>query len=253
MDKKELVKRERLHKERDALVVKDNILLRDVRYNLTATEQKIVIYLISKVLKDDKDFKHIRMGIRDYCALANIKPGGDTYKRVKESIETLSDKSWWIKYDRGERLFRWVDTADLEHESYVDIVLSESLRPYLLELKENFTKYELINVLVLKSKHSIRLYELFRCNLFLHVWTVSLEELKDILDLTDKYSEYKDLRRYVIDPAVKEINKYTDISVSYETVKHNRIVTDLIFSIEEKSGYQMTWDLLLNQKERLGE
>lgn len=253
MDQKELVKRERLHKERDALVVKDNILLRDVRYNLTATEQKIIIYLISKILKDDKDFKHIRMGIRDYCALANIKPGGDTYKSVKESIKTLRDKSWWINYDHGKRLFSWIDTADIENESYIDIVLSESLRPYLLELRENFTKYELINVLVLKSKHSIRLYELFRCNLFLHVWTVSLEELKDILDLTDKYAEYKDLRRYVIDPAVKEISKYTDLSVSYETVKHNRIVTDLIFSIEEKSGYQMTWDLLLNQEERLGE
>lgn len=253
MDQKELVKREKLHKERDALVVKSNILLKDVRYKLTATEQKIIIYLISKILKDDKDFKHIRMGIRDYCNLANIKHGGQTYKQVKESIETLSDKSWWIKHERGQRLFRWIDTADLEHEGYVDIVLSESLRPYLLELRESFTKYELINVLVLKSKHSIRLYELFRSNLFLHVWTVSLEELKDILELTDKYSEYKDLRRYVIDPSLKEINKFTDINVTYETVKHNRVVTDLIFNIEEKSGWQMTWDLMQYQEERLGE
>lgn len=244
---------EKLHKERDALVVKSNILLKDVRYNLSATEQKIIIYLISKILADDKDFQNVRMSIRDYCALANITRSGDTYKRVKESIETLSDKSWWIKYDKGERLFRWIDTADLEHESYVDIVLSKSLKPYLLELRQNFTKYELINVLVLHSKHSIRLYELFKSNLWLHSWTVSLEDFKEILNISDKYPNYKDLRKFVIDPAVKEISKYTDIAVTYEPIKTGKYVTDLNFSIEEKAGYQMTWETILNQHERLGE
>lgn len=253
MDQNQIARREALRDERNAYVVKSNILLRDVRYDLTATEQKIIIYLISKIMADDKDFKRVRMEIRDYCALANIERSGDTYKRVKDSIETLSDKSWWIKYDKGERLFRWIDTADLEHESYVDIVLSESLRPYLLELRENFTKYELINVIVLRSKHSIRLYEIFKSHLWLHKWKVSLEEFKEILSLSDKYDDYRNLRRKVIDPSVKEISKYTDISITYEPIKTGKFVTDLIFSIEEKAGYQMTWDLLLNQEERLGE
>lgn len=251
--KKKQLQLEKLHKERDALVVKSNILLRDVRYNLSATEQKIIIYLISKILADDKDFQNVRMSIKDYCSLANITRSGDTYQRVKDSIETLSDKSWWIKYDKGERLFRWIDTADLEHESYIDIVLSKSLKPYLLELRQNFTKYELINVLVLHSKHSIRLYEIFKSNLWLHSWTVSLVDFKEILNISDKYKNYKDLRKFVIDPSVKEISKYTDISVSYEPIKTGRSVTDLVFSIEEKAGYQLTWETILNQQERLGE
>lgn len=249
--KKKLLQIEKLHEERDALVVKSNILLKDVRYNLSATDQKIIIYLISKVLADDKDFKHIRMSINDYCALANIQRSGEAYKRVKDSIENLSDKSWWIKYDKGERLFRWVDTADMEQQGYVDIVLSESLKPYLLELRQNFTKYELINVLVLKSKHSIRLYELFKSNLWLHSWTVSIEDFKEILDISDKYSNYKDLRKRVIDPSVKEISTYTDIAVTYEPVKKGKYITDLIFKIEEKEGYQLTWETIMKQNERL--
>lgn len=244
---------EKLHSERDALVVKSNILLKDVRYNLSATEQKIIIYLISKVLADDKDFKHVRLSINDYCALTNIKRSGEVYKRVKDSIEKLSDKSWWIKYEKGERLFRWIDTADLEKQGYIDIVLSESLRPYLLELRQNFTKYELINVLVLHSKHSIRLYELFKSNLWLHSWTVSLTDLKEILNVQDKYPAYKDFRKFVIDPSVKEISKYTDIAITYEPIKTGKFVTSLIFSIQEKEGYQLTWETILNQRERLGE
>lgn len=243
----------KIHEDRDALVVKSNILLKDVRYNLSATEQKIIIYLISKVLADDKDFKRVRLTINDYCAVAGIERGGNSYKKIKDSIEKLSDNSWWIKYEKGERLFRWIDTADLEQQGYVDIVLSESLRPYLLELRQNFTKYELINVLVLHSKHSIRLYELFKANLWLHTWKVSIDDFKDILGISDKYSEYKALRRKVIDPSVNEISKYTDIAVTYEPIKTGRFVTDLIFSIQEKEGYQLTWETILNQRERLGE
>lgn len=255
-DKKQMImQREKLHKERDALVVKSNLLLKDVRYNLSATDQKIIIYLISKILADDKDFKRVRMPINDYCTLANIERGGNSYKKIKDSIRTLSDKSWWIKYQyeegEGEQLFRWIDTADLRNKSYVDIVLSDSLKPYLLELKQNFTKYELINVLVLKSKHSIRLYEILKSNLWRHSWEVSVEEFKEILNITDKYHEYKDMRKKVIDPSVKEISKYTDIAVTYEPIKTGRYITDLVFSIEEKAGYQLTWETLLNQNERL--
>lgn len=249
---KTIIEKERLSKERNALVVKSNVLLKDARYKLSATDQKIIIFLISKILADEKDFKHMRMTVQEYCTLTNIKRGGNGDKKIKASIKTLSDKSWWFKDDNGDTLFRWIDTARITPEGYIDIVLSDSLRPYLLELEKNFTKYELINVLTLKSKHSIRLYELFKSNLWLHKWMVSIAELKEILNIEDKYKEYKDFNKRVIAPSVREISKYTDIQVEYEPIRTGRYNTDLMFYIEEKQGYQLTWETLVNQEERLG-
>lgn len=247
--------------ERNELVVKSNSLLREVRYNLTAQEQKLIIYLISKIAADDKDFKTIELSVIDYCHLTNTEIGSKTYKDIKKSIKALRDKSVWLKDDTtGETLFSWIDTAkvkrdkdkDKVYKGTIEITLSESLRPYLLDLKENFTKYELYNVLLLRSKHSIRLYELFKSYLWLNKWEVSVNTLKEILNLSGSYTEFKAFNRSVIAPAVKEINEYTDLLVEYETIRKGRFVDKIHFKIKAKAGAQMCFEAYLKAQERLG-
>ena len=71
------------------------------------------------------------------------------------------------------------------------------------------------------------------------------------MNLKNKYLQYKEMQRNVINSSVKEINKYTDLDVEYTTIKQGRSISKLVFTIKEKSGYQMTWELILNQEERL--
>lgn len=244
--------------EQSALVVKSNFILREIRYDLTAQEQKILIYLISKVSAEDKDFKHVDLSIVDYCQLTNHEYGSKTYKDIKKSIKTLRDKSWWVEDENGETLFSWIDSATIKVENgkklkgTIDIVLSESLRPYLLNLKENFTKYELFHILLLRSKHSIRLYELFKSYLWLGEWKVSVDTFKELLNLSGSYSEYKALNRSVIVPALKEINTYTDLIVEYEPIRDGRFIKQIHFKIKEKKGSQLVFETFLKQQERLG-
>lgn len=243
--------------ERDSLVVKENSLVRHTRYDLSLSEQKILIYIISKILADDKDFKHITFRISDYMQVAGIKHrGGSAYEYIKSSIKSLSDKSWWLKsYDSKEGtkegLFRWVDTAEIsENSGEVDIVLSESLRPFLLDIRGNFVKYNLVNVLVLHSKYSVRLYEIFKSFLWLKKYEVSLQEFKKILNITG-YNDYTELKRKVIVPSINEINKYTDLDIEFKAIKKGKKIDKLAFYLSESRGVQLTLDILLNQEERL--
>lgn len=249
---KEQRKQIELRENRESLVVKGNDLIRHTRYDLSLSEQKILIYVISKIVAEDKDFKHIKFRIGEYCEIAGIKRGGTEYEYIKDSIQSLRSKSWWINLGRKETLFSWIDTASIENNTgEVDIVLSESLRPFLLDIRGNFTKYELINVLVLHSKYSIRLYEIFKSYLWLHKWEVSLDEFRERIAVGDKYKDFTEFKRNVILPSIKEINKFTDLQIEFETIKKGRKIDKLIFKIGEKAGYQMTMDVLLNQEERL--
>ncbi len=244
----------RISKQRRELVIKSNDLIRNTRYNLTAVEQKIVIYLISKIVAQKTDTKTVQLSIKEYCDLTGIQKGGRGYQLVKESIKTLRNKSWWIpRSDGKEVLFSWIDTAviDGNNSGIINISLSESLMPYLIELKGNFTRYELINVLTLHSKYSIRLYEIFKSFLWLGNWEVSISEFRDLIDIQDKYKDYRDLRRYVIAPSIKEISKYTDLVVKFSTTKKGNAIDLLRFEINEKMGYQISIDTILNQRERL--
>ena len=134
----------------------------------------------------------------------------------------------------------------------IKIKLHNSLKPYLLELRENFTKYELINVLVLKSKYAIRLYELLKSYLWMGSWEVNVKDLRSVLEVEDKYLEFKEFKRRIIVPAVNEINKYTDLEVKYTTLKTGKEITKIHFTIGETTGYQLSMEVLFNQEKRLG-
>ena len=253
MDKKTRKKID-IKEKREELVVQSNDLIRNartLRYDLSVSEQKLIIYLISKLCADDTDFKKVKFSISEYCDVCGIQKSGREYERVKNSIKQLRDKSYWIKNDREEILFAWLDTARIVKYETVELVLSEALRPYLLELRKNFTAYQLINVLCLKSKYSIRLYEIFKSYLWLGKWEVSIDDFRESIYLKDKYKLFKELKRNVIDPSIREINKYTDLQIEYEAIKIGRSIEKLQFKIIEKRGYQMTWELLVNQEDRL--
>ena len=54
-----------------------------------------------------------------------------------------------------------------------------------------------------------------------------LFELKEMLLITNKYKNFSDFKRFVIDPAVKDINEHSTLKVSYETdgVKGRKVNT----------------------------
>lgn len=248
MDKKQIAE------QRNELVVQSNEIIRNVRPfldDLSVAEVKLVIYLISKLCAEDKDFKRVKFNISEYCDVCGIKKSGREYERIKQAIKNVRDKSYWLKTGDEEILFTWIDTARLKKYETVELVLSEALKPYLLELSKSFTKFELINVLCLKSKYSIKLYQILKSYLWLKKWEVDIDRFREIMNLKNKYLQYKEMQRNVINSSVKEINKYTDLDVEYTTIKQGRSISKLVFTIKEKSGYQMTWELILNQEERL--
>lgn len=245
MEKKEL------HEQRNNLVVKSNELIRNVRYSLSEQEQKIIIFLISQIGKNDTELNKISIRLKDYCEIAGIEYYGGSIKHLKDTIKGIADKSWWIKDNEDiDNLFRWIDTAQINGET-AEIILSQSLKPFVLQLKENFTKYEMIEVLALRGKYTIRLYELFRSYLWLGKWRVKVNELRDLIQC-DKYKAFKEFNRNILKYSTDEINKYSGLEVSYLTIKKGRYIEEIEFQIEEKKGYQMTIDMILNRNARLG-
>ena len=111
------------------------------------------------------------------------------------------------------------------------------MKPFLLELKKNFTAYELIYTLHFRSKYSIRLYELVKSIHFHEIETYSrtypLDELKRLLD-AETYEQYRDFRTRVLEPAIKELNKYSDKNIEYRPIKRGRSVAQIELTISTK-------------------
>lgn len=250
MDREQL---NNIRKEQYQMVIKSNELIRNRRHNLSVVQQKLIIYLISKILSQDTDFKTVEIDIRTYASIVGIEINGRVYKQLKDDIKTLSDKSYWLPTnEEGQTtLFRWIDTCTISKNSgKVEIKLSDSLKPYLLQLRGNFSRYEMYNICFMKSRFSIILYEVLRSYCFMGKWDVSIKEIKSILGIENKYSDYRDLKKFVILPAVNEINDKTDLGVQVSPIKIGRKIERLSFKINDKQGTQLMLEQFIKDSER---
>ena len=223
-------------------VVKANELIQKSRFSLSLQQQKVVLYLISQITPFDEDFKLYEFSIVEFCNGCGIEfDNGKNYADLKSAIKEIADKSIWIKLPNGkETLVRWIEKPYINDKSgIIQIKLDADMKPYLLQLKENFTQYELLWTLKFKSKYTIRLYELIKSIHYHDIQEYSrdfeLEELRRMLG-AETYKTYQSFKTRVLEPAIEEINGYSDKNVAYEPIKSGRTVSKIRLTITSKDS-----------------
>jgi plasmid replication initiation protein len=201
-----------------------------------------VLYLISKIKPEDSELKLYNFSIQEFCQVCGIDDeSGGNYFTLKNTVKRLADKSVWITLDDGrETVIRWIERPYIDKRNgVIQIKLDNLMKPYLLELKEKFTAYSLYFTLPMQSKYSIRLYELLKSYQNLKKCEFEIDRLKKLLS-AEIYELFGNFKIKVLDVALKEINDYCDISVSYELEKQGKKIRNIKFSIEPK--YSLPFD-----------
>lgn len=236
--------------DRSQYVVKSNDLIKYSRFSFTLEEQRVLLFAISKIKPTDTVDTYYEFNITDICHACGLDDdAGFYYKRLKDALQTLRDKSWYIKMpNQDEVTVSWLGKIRLSPGSgTVKIRFDEDLQPYLFELKSRYTQYRLETVLSFKSKYAIRLYELLRSyNLDRTINNggekdidFEVEDLKQRLD-AETYNLYADFKRKVLLKAIDDINKYSDdMTVSMEEIHQGRKVIKINFIVSYPKGKQI--------------
>ena len=127
----------------------------------------------------------------------------------------------------------------LTEDSYVEgqnirLCLHESLAPFLLNLKRNFTKIYYENIKNLKSKYAFRLYELLALMKGIGELQLKLKSAYETI-CDNNYTTKSEFIAHVIEPAIEEINNYTDLNVTYRFKKDFGVPEKIIFTIGKAS------------------
>lgn len=233
---------------RGQYIAKKNPLIRQVRFNLTTVEQKIVLYLISQIKPTDTELEPVTISIREYLQLCGVDPDQTINRQaLKNTLKRLADKSCWIRLpDGSETLFRWIeDPVIAPRAKNITLKLKQTLKPYLLELHDYYTQYQLMYILPMQSQYAIRLYELFKSCETLQEVTFKVSKLRELLNLSeDILPLYANFRHSIVDLSIKEINQYTDLTIEYQPNKKGRKVDSLTFTIKKKEDLSATFNTL---------
>lgn len=147
----------------------------------------------------------------------NYRPNDDPRKVVKRRMNVVAHCDY------------------TKHEGKVEIDFTHSIIPYISQLKKHFTKYQAKYVMPMKSSYGVRLYEL--CLQWMgDEREFEIEDFKELLGLDDQYQILGDLKRRVINPALRDINTYSDIRVAFGQRKAGRRVTHLQFKITRQEA-----------------
>ena len=219
------------------LVVKSNTLVSS-RYKLEWSEHRLVLFLISKIDKDDEDFKEYVVSVSNMAKLMGLTDrdknlGGGFYQRMEQAIQSLMSRVVTIREGKNWLKFHWVSSAKYLHKKgQIKIKISPELKPYLLQVKKNFTAYELGNVIKMKSIYSARLYELLKQYEKIGRRVFDIGELRGLLEIeVSEYVKIDHFHKRVIKPAYEELPQKSDIYFEYEFIKTGRKFTHIEFTI----------------------
>ena len=224
-------------------MVKDSALI-NASYRLDLVEQRLILLAIVEARE-----QAIKSFSGDLCIHAEtyIKQFGVTrqaaYISLKEACDSLFERQFSYKKITPKNNVeivksRWVQRISyVENEARVALRFADDVIPFITQLEKQFTSYELSQISNLSSVYAVPLYELliaWRSVEKTPIWEIEDLRLKLGL-LENEYMRTDNLKRFVLDLAIKQINEHTDSSAEYEQHKQGRTITGFSFTFTQKS------------------
>lgn len=210
-------------------ITKSNALI-EAGYRLSLTEVQIVLYGISLINPTQEEVPlEYRIDIGRFAYLFD-RNHGEIYNDIKDAIrKRFWERDFSYTNEKDEIITcRWLTRITHQDKTgFIKIKFSEDVQPYLSQLQKNFTTYYIDQIAKFKSVYSVRFYEfaimrLKKSKANKIVFKLNIQELKTRLELTDKYKRFSHFKERVLEKAKKEINKHSDVKLSYEVIKQGR-------------------------------
>jgi len=216
--------------------VKKNVSTIHINARLTLTQRKLVNALLYNAYDTllSEDTHSIPVPLLSEMIGFDSRNQAHLRKAIRGLTETSVE--WDILEDDGTSV--WEVSSLLSSARIRAGVCSYRYDKGLAEKLKHPDIYSKINLSVireLRSSHALVLYE--NCYRFVdigHTAWWSLEVFRKLMSVDElaSYQEYKILKRDLISPAIKEINKLSNIQLELETRRKGRSVTGVRFLIK---------------------
>ena len=218
-----------LEKWDNPLAVQSNALIH-ARYEMTMLQKKLLLMLISKIRREDDDFKVYKIRVKDFKGTAGLS-STQIYSKLKKATEGLLGIVFKIKKETGELQISILSSAEyFKGRGLMELCFDPKLKPYLLQLQKQFTQIPIKQVMTLRSVYAIRIYEMlqqFKTNGF---FITKVDDLKYKLGLENKYKSYNLFKKNVILQAQNELMA-TDMAFTFEEIKESRRIDRIKFKL----------------------
>lgn len=208
--------------------------------NISLKARKLLYVAISQCKQNDTEFYEYMISAKEFAKMMNISASHvyeeadkmtDELMRgfIRVATKTENKKKGFKKYN----LFSVCEYQD----SVLKFKLNKDMTDFLLKVKGDFTQPLLDDFLRMNSRYSIEIWHLmqremhskkaFGANVI--EFDLSLSEIRQATGTCDKFERLSDIKRYVLDKAIREIRDNCGEVITYEDNKSGRTVTSFHF------------------------
>lgn len=183
--------------------------------------------------------KPLRVTALRYAEAFGIEPQ-TAYEALISAEKTLFERRFtFINERQNEVKSRWLSQVEyVKGEGAIELIFSPAVINEITRIdgfKDRFTSYLLEQTASLNSVYSVRIYELLVQWLSARKTAFELETFRAQIGIgVNEYKRMSDFKKRILDLAVNEINKKTDLTVSYKNKTQGRKVVGFNFTIKQK-------------------
>lgn len=214
-----------MKKEEDYKVVKHNSLVNAKgKYQYSVNQLKLVCHLIANIKPDEEDFETKYIALKE---LGFVGENSENYTYFKEEFVRLLEMPF--KIPNSKYWVNWFSALAFEN-GVIEYRFDPALKPFLLNLKENFTSYHLSNVMNLKSSYAILTYELLAQARNQGYRNITIKEYRELLKIPDSYLNADILR--LLKKVQKEIRDRTNLQFDFAFKKMGKAFHSINFVVK---------------------
>lgn len=216
-------------------------------HGLTLAEKRVVMMAVSKldsmkVMRPGEMLPSVKITAAEYAETYGLDPSsGVAYEALQGAAKNLFERKLTFYEPAHKRNgkplkpirndMRWVGRCQYhEGEGWVQLAWWPDLLPLLVGLRKQFTTYQLQQASALRSVYSWRLLELLTRFKSTGKAEYTIEDFKASMDAPASLSDFGQVKRRIIDPAVKELTEKDGWLIQWEAIKAGRKVKAIRFT-----------------------
>lgn len=203
-------------KQRDIVLSQDNALT-TARYKFDLIEKRALYCIIRNIRAKYIEREDGQRNLFDNLIITikeeELQKCGDNTKmqNIYDALKRLRSRDVEINNDKMWLSIGFVNyVKHIKNKSYFEVEVSKEVLPYYVELAKNFTSYSMTVAIALKSTFTQRFYELCCQYQNKGYFFYSVQELRNMFMLENKYPRSYDFKKWVLETPAKELRTLYD-------------------------------------------
>lgn len=222
-------------------ITHNNFITAEGLAQLPLKSRKLLYIAISQCRKIDDSFYEYKLSIPDFAQLMGIDESN-----VYEEASNITDKlmccivKCYNKEMTGYKTYHLFDICNYNYDN--DGMITFKIHPEMtnlfLHLRRDFSQPLLSDFLKMKSPYSMAIWHLMQREMHSKKpgtsdkieFDLSVEEIRRVTGTEKKFVRLSDLKRYILDKALREIKNNCGVEISYQNIKSGKTVVSFHFT-----------------------